>query len=342
MDIELKRQAIDRALERLSPQETDCRLCPRECRVNRTAGRPGFCGEGSQAGVGRGLLHYGEEPVLSGYEDWPARKALASTPHRGSGTIFFRSCSLRCLFCQNYQLSWLGRGRLVSDEELAGLMLDLQSRGALNINFVTAGHILLPVLRGLRLAYGQGLILPLVWNSSGYERASVLAELDGIIDIYLPDLKYHSSAVSQRLASAPDYFDWAGQAVREMYRQRPRLVLDERGIAREGLMIRHLVLPGLYRDSIRILNWIREQLSPSVCLSLMGQYRPVFRAPADLRRPLASEEYRAVLDCAQGLGFQEIFAQDETFEPEEHLLPDFDRENPFGWEDPPSHEGGAR
>ncbi|HEX9903073.1 MAG TPA: radical SAM protein [Acidobacteriota bacterium] len=332
MDIELKRQAIDRALERLSPQETDCRLCPRECGADRTAGRPGFCGEGSRAGVGHGLLHYGEEPVLSGHEDWPERKAPASTRHRGSGTIFFRGCSLKCLFCQNYQLSWLGRGRPVDDEELAGLMLDLQSRGALNINFVTAGHVLLPVLRSLGLAYRKGLTLPLVWNSSGYEKVSVLAELDGIIDIYLPDLKYQSSEVSQRLASAPDYFDRAGQAVREMYRQRPRLRLDERGIAREGLIIRHLVLPGLYQDSIRILEWVREHLSPSVCLSLMGQYRPVFRAPLDLRRPLAPEEYRTVLDCAQGLGFEEIFAQDEDFDPEEHLLPDFDREDPFNWE----------
>jgi putative pyruvate formate lyase activating enzyme len=331
MDIGIKLKAIDRALGRLSAQETDCRLCPRECGVDRKAGRPGFCGEVNQAAVGRGLLHYGEEPILSGYENWPGRKARASSPHRGSGTIFFRGCNLKCLFCQNYQLSWLGRGRPVSDEELSGLMLDLQSRGALNINFVTAGHILLPVLRSLRLAYRKGLALPLVWNSSSYEKASILAELEGIIDIYLPDLKYHSSAVSERLASAPDYFDWAGQAVREMHRQRPRLVLDKNGIAREGLIIRHLVLPGLYRDSIDILNWIREQFPPSVCLSLMGQYQPVFRAPGDLGRPLGPKEYRAVLDRAQAMGFEEIFAQDEAFQPEEHFLPDFDREDPFAW-----------
>jgi len=331
MDAQLKLQAIDRALDRLSPQETGCRLCPRECDANRPAGQVGTCGAGLDAEVGRALLHFGEEPVLSGYEDWRGQKPANPTLRRGSGTIFFQGCSLKCLFCQNYQLSWLGRGKPVTDEELAGLMLDLQARGAWNINLVTAGHVLLPVLRSLRLAIPRGLSLPLVWNSSGYEKASVLAEMEGIIDIYLPDLKYHSPEISKRLASAPDYFSQAGPAVREMFRQKPKLLLDENGVAREGLIIRHLVLPGLYHDSISILKWIADNLSPSVCLSLMGQYRPVYRPPEDLRRPLPPEEYRAVLDFAQESGFEDIFAQEQGFDPEEHLLPDFDREDPFGW-----------
>ena len=342
MDIEPKLQAIEKALERLARHEADCRLCPRECGADRAAGRLGFCGAGVQARLARGLLHYGEEPVLSGCEDWPSHKPLGSALRRGSGTIFFSGCSLKCLFCQNYQLSWLGQGLPVTDEELAGLMLDLQARGALNINFVTPGHVLLPILRSLRLAYRKGLTLPLVWNSSGYERASTLAELEGIIDIYLPDLKYFSPLASQRLAAAPDYFLQASRAVEEMHRQRPALILDETGTAREGLIIRHLVLPGRHRDSIHILNWVREHLSPSVCLSLMGQYHPVFKPPEDLRRPLPPGEYRLVLDKAQELGFETIFAQAEAYGAEEHLVPDFDREDPFGWDDPLGNQGGAR
>jgi putative pyruvate formate lyase activating enzyme len=342
MDIERKLQAIEKALERLGRHEADCRLCPRECGADRAAGRPGFCGAGVQARLARGLLHYGEEPVLSGTEDWPGHKPLGSALRRGSGTIFFSGCGLKCLFCQNYQLSWLGQGLPVTDEEMAGLMLDLQARGALNINFVTPGHVLLPILRSLRLAYRKGLALPLVWNSSGYERASTLAELEGIIDIYLPDLKYFSPQASQRLASAPDYFLQACRAVEEMHRQRPALILDETGMAREGLIIRHLVLPGQHQDSIQILNWVREHLPPPVCLSLMGQYHPVFKPPEDLRRPLPPEEYRLVLDKAQELGFETIFAQAEAYGAEEHLVPDFDREDPFGWDGPLGNQGGGR
>ncbi|OGD09916.1 MAG: hypothetical protein A2Y86_00305 [Candidatus Aminicenantes bacterium RBG_13_62_12] len=331
MDIELKLRKVENALERLAPHERRCLLCPRECGVDRRAGELGICGTGDKAVLGRGLLHFGEEPPLSGVENVRSEGAVRASSRRGSGTMFFAGCSLRCLFCQNHQLSWSLQGRPVSDEELAEVMLDLQARGALNINFVTPGHVLLPLLRALRLACRDGLDLPLVFNSGGYEKASTLEALEGIIDIYLPDLKYRSPEASRRFSSAPDYFHHASRAVEEMHRQRPRLVLDERGTAREGLIIRHLVLPGRVQDSLSILEWVAERFSPSVRLSLLGQYKPVFRAPDDIRRPLAPDEYGRVVERAESLGFEEIFVQAGVFEEGEHLIPDFNLEDPFSW-----------
>jgi putative pyruvate formate lyase activating enzyme len=331
MNIELKLSRIETALRRLSVHEGACRLCPRECGVDRRSGKRGRCGTGDRAVLARGLLHYGEEPPLSGVEDVRRGDAAGRTPRRGSGTIFFAGCSLRCLFCQNHQLSWSLEGREVTDEELAGVMLGLQARGALNINLVTPGHVLPSILRALRLALREGLALPVVYNSSGYDKEAVIAELEGIVDIYLPDLKYRSPEASGRFSSAPDYFDWASRALEEMRRQKPRLVLDEEGIAREGLIVRHLVLPGRADDSIAVLEWIAGRLSTATCLSLLGQYKPLFRAPEDVRRELTREEYERVVDRAEALGFEDVFIQSGTFLDGEHLVPDFNREDPFPW-----------
>lgn len=320
---ERKLEAIDRALTRLAPSEVDCILCPRECHVDRTRGQTGVCQTGSLTRVSVGLLHFGEEPVLSG-RGLPAGA-------RGSGTIFFTGCSLKCLFCQNYQLSWLNKGRLLTEGELASLMLELQSQGALNINLVSPTHVILPILRALRLAYSQGLSLPLVYNSSGYDSLEVVEQLRGIVDIHLPDLKYVSSELSRRYSSAPDYFDKARLALQEMYCQQPDLVLDEREIARRGLIIRHLVLPGAAEDSIRVLEWIAGNLSTSVGLSLMSQYHPCYKAPAEIQREISREEYNRVMQKALDLGFENLFLQPEPFEPDEHLVPDFRRKKPFRW-----------
>ncbi len=333
MDPRQKQERVDRALGRLSPHEHHCLLCPRECGADRAAGETGWCGIGSRAVPARGLLHYGEEPPLSGVSDIRREGTDRKSPRRGSGTIFFSGCGLRCVFCQNHQLSWSRRGRPVSDDELAGMMLDLQHQGAYNINLVTPGHVLLPVLRALRLALDRGLVLPLVYNCGGYEKESIIRELEGIVDIYLPDLKYRSAEASTRFSSAPDYFRHASQAVREMFRQRPRLILDAEGIAREGLILRHLVLPNHVSDSLALLDWIAAELGTSVCLSLMGQFRPVFRAPEDLRRTLTAEEYGTVLERAETLGFEDVYVQPESLEGDEHLVPDFDRESPFPWSD---------
>jgi len=318
-----KLEAIDKALARLSPLESCCTLCPRNCHVDRTSGQVGICQTGNLARVSVGLLHYGEEPALSG------RGTAAGS--RGSGTIFFTGCNLKCLFCQNYQLSWLNEGDLKTDEQLAQLMLWLQAQGALNINLVSPTHVVLPILRALRIAYSQGLSIPLVWNSNGYESLEVIEHLRGIVDIYLPDLKYVSSELSKKYSGAPDYFEQARLALQEMYCQQPDLILDEQEIARSGLIIRHLVLPGHTADSIKVLEWIATNLSTSVGLSLMSQYHPCFKAPAELRREITAEEYRQVMNRALELGFEHLFLQPEPFEDDEHLVPDFRRKNPFRW-----------
>lgn len=190
-----KIELVERALEALAPNESACALCPRGCRVDRTRNEKGVCQTGRRASVSHALLHYGEEPVLSGpgYPG-PSRKRGRA----GSGTIFFTGCSLKCLFCQNYQLSWLAEGEEADDEALAGMMLKLKRQGALNINLVSPSHVLLPILRALRIALAQGLDLPIVFNSNGYDKAEVIRRLEGIVDIYLPDLKYHGADVSKR------------------------------------------------------------------------------------------------------------------------------------------------
>lgn len=321
--LQRKLEAIDRALDSLSPLEADCTLCPRHCHVDRTRGQVGVCQTGNQARVSVGLLHFGEEPVLSG------RGGPAGA--RGSGTIFFAGCNLKCLFCQNFQLSWLNEGELTNDEQLAELMLHLQQRGALNINLVSPTHVILPILRALKIAYHRGLIIPLVYNSNGYDSLEVVEQLRGIVDIYLPDLKYFSSELSRRYSSAPDYFEWARLALQEMYCQQPDLKIDEREIARKGLIVRHLVLPGSAEDSIRVLEWIAENLSTGVGLSLMSQYHPCYKAPVEIQREITREEYHKVMRRALDLGFEHLFLQPEPFQKDEHLVPDFRRKEPFRW-----------
>ena len=312
-----KLERVERALARLSSQERSCALCPRNCGVDRTAGRPGVCRTGTRALVSHGLLHYGEEPVLSGT--------------KGSGTIFFAGCNLKCLFCQNYQISWLLEGDPVTDDGLAALMLDLQSQGAHNINFVSPTYVVLPILRALEIALSGGLRIPLVWNSNGYETAEVIRSLDGIVDIYLPDLKYHSPEISKRYSGAADYFENASEAVREMSTQQPVLVLGPDETAVRGLLIRHLVLPGCVDDTLAVLRWMRANLSPFMGLSLMSQYHPCHEAPPEIRRALSPREYGRAADLAAALGFERLFLQPEPFGPDEHLVPDFRRRSPFRW-----------
>ncbi len=320
MDALLSR--VERALEALSGREASCDLCPRDCRVDRTAGRTGVCGIGSRAGLAAAVLHYGEEPVISG---------PSGPPGPGSGAVFFSGCNLKCLFCQNHQISWERAGRSVSDIELAEALLGLQAQGAWNINLVSPSHVLLPILRALALARGRGLDLPLVWNSNGYEKEAVLERLAGIVDVYLPDLKYVSPELAARYSGAPDYFAMASAALQEMYLQQPDLVIGPDGLVRRGLIIRHLVLPGGADDSLAALEWIARSLSPAVGLSLMSQYHPCHQAPPEIRRGLRAEEYGRVLDRAVELGFETLFAQPDVFPADGHLLPDFRLEQPFRW-----------
>ncbi|MBE0461521.1 MAG: hypothetical protein IBX60_07800 [Candidatus Aminicenantes bacterium] len=331
IDIEKKLQAIDRALIELSPHEEECHLCPRECGVNRRKGEKGFCKTGVQAIISHAGLHFGEEPILSGYTDFLKNKHNQAEVQRGSGTIFFAGCNLKCLYCQNYQISWQQLGQSVSSEKLASEMLKLQAHGAWNINLVSPTHMILPILKALKTAYEQGLKLPVVYNSGGYEKAEIIKHLDGIIDIYLPDFKYFSCTLSKKLSHSPDYFQYASTAIKQMYYQLPSVILNNDGVAQKGLIIRHLLIPGNSSDSTKILEWIAQNLSTSIYLSIMSQYHPCFQAPPEIQMTVSPKEYKKVVAKAQNLGFDTLFIQPEPFARDEHLIPDFTQKKPFKW-----------
>jgi len=331
MDITTKLSCLDKALDHLAAHDECCALCPRECRVNRTKGEKGFCDAGIQATLSHTLLHLGEEPVLSGYSD--CRNSHRGEPCCGSGTIFFTGCHLKCLFCQNYQLSWQGKGRAVSEDELAAAMLSLQEKGALNINFVSPTHQLLPILKALKIAYTKGLRLPVVYNSNGYEKRNILQGLDGIVDIYLPDFKYYSEEVAKKYSGVDDYAFYAKQTVQEMVNQRPDLITDDQEIAREGVIIRHLILPGQIEDSKAVLRWLEQNIDAAFGLSLMSQYQPCFIAPQELQRRLTEKEYNTVLVKAREIGSAALFFQSLPSKPGSFLVPDFDMDDPFNWHD---------
>jgi len=326
-----KIEHVEKALDKLAAHEECCQLCPRECGVNRKKGERGFCQAGIEASLSHTLLHLGEEPVLSGYSD--CRISNRSGPSYGSGTIFFTGCHLKCLFCQNYQLSWQGKGNSVSTDELAATMLNLQENGALNINFVSPTHLIFPILKALKTALAKGLHLPLVYNSNGYEKWEIIRELNGIIDIYLPDFKYYSDDLAKKYSGVDDYPLFAKQAIQEMVKQRPALTTDEREIAQEGVIIRHLVLPGHAKDSQAVLEWLKRNINTSIGLSLMSQYQPCFRAPQNLQRTLTPVEYDPVLAKAKELKSAAFFFQPMPLKPGESLVPDFDKDNPFNFRD---------
>jgi len=271
-----------------------CRACPRNCGVNRLEDRWSACKTGRHALVTSAFPHLGEEDCLRGWN--------------GSGTIFFGHCNLRCVFCQNYEISQGIRppSEGTPPHVLAGLMLSLQRRGCHNINLVTPEHVVPQLLEALLLAVEQGLRLPLVYNTSGYDSLETLDLLDGVVDIYMPDLKLFSTPLSERYLKAKDYPAVAQNAVREMHRQVGPLDLDDQGLARRGVLIRHLVMPGLPEETRSILAWIARELGPETYVNIMAQYRPGGRVGAErwpeLNRPLESTEYRAALQVAEEVG----------------------------------------
>jgi len=277
----------------------DCRLCPRECGVDRLAGETGFCRSTAELRVASWNLHPWEEPPISGTN--------------GSGTIFFSGCTGRCIFCQNYPISQLGVGRTVSIDDLAGMMLELQGRGAHNINLVTATHVVPQFIRALDMAAGQGLRLPIVYNSSGFESLETLRLLENIVDVYLPDAKYADDEIARRLSSFPDYVENNRTALTEIYRQvGDHLELDDAGLLRRGMIIRHMVLPGNLAGSADLFRWIAENLSPHVHVSLMNQYFPAHRAFAHplLTRKVTGEEYDAAVEAFFEAGLQNGWSQE--------------------------------
>ena len=269
-----------------------CLMCPRGCSVDRNAGERGFCGATNEYVVGSADLHFYEEPCISGTQ--------------GSGAIFFSGCNLRCVFCQNRDISRKIYGKKYTEDELVDKMLELQGRGAHNINLVTATPYSFFVAETLKKAKND-LKIPVVYNCGGYESIEALRALDGLVDIYLPDFKYFDDALAKEYSSTPNYTTAAGEALVEMYRQVGRLQTDENGIATRGLIVRHLVLPACREDSKAVLKYISEILPPEdVTLSLMRQYTPDFAdadAPKNLKRRLTSFEYEDVLNYALSLGF---------------------------------------
>ena len=286
--------------DRLEAMLTDCQLCPRACRVDRTAGELGTCGSAAGRSGGQARLssfgpHYGEESPLVG--------------RGGSGTIFFAHCNLLCTFCQNWEIAHSGEGREVGASELAAVMLDLQGRGCHNVNFVTPTHVVPQIVRAVAEAAGRGLNLPLVFNCGGYESLEVLALLDGVIDVYMPDFKFQDDAVAGRLAAgATDYPEVARAAVAEMHRQVGLLDLDDRGVARRGLLIRHLVLPENQAGTDRFVRWVAEALDPATYVNIMAQYRPCHgaRHHPDLLRGVSQAEMAQAFAWAREAGLSRL------------------------------------
>ncbi len=300
-----------------APDYERCRLCPRLCEVPRGSDRRGFCGLGAAIRVAVASLHFGEEPPLVGT--------------RGSGTIFFSGCTLRCAFCQNFQISQQGLGRDVEAAEFAAICLALQAAGAVNINLVTGTQFIPGIIAGIERARTAGLRLPVLWNGSGYERVEMIEALKGTVDVWLPDLKTLDRATAARYFAAPDYPEVATAAILAMAEGYP-LEFDEAGLLRRGLILRHLVLPGQLDDSRAVLSWFSEHLAGRALPSIMTQYTPIGAlagrpAPPEM---LGETEYARLLALIDELGLGEGFYQQLV--PSSDWLPDFRRDNPFSAE----------
>lgn len=310
---------LARRAERLEARLGKCDICPRVCGANRLEKPSGFCRSGRLPVVASVCAHRGEEPVLSGV--------------KGSGTIFFAGCNMRCVFCQNHQISQSRGSRLHEVMDFRGLadkMLYLQDElGCHNINFVSPSHFVPAIVRALLEAVPRGLRVPLVYNTGGYDSLETLRELDGIISIYLPDLRYADNSAAARFSLTPDYVPHVRAAIKEMYRQVGDLVINEAGVARQGLIIRHLILPNGIAGSADSLAWLASEVSPTVTLSIMAQYMPVYRASEypELSRRITPAEYRAVVELLSRLGLENGWLQE--LEASEHYLPDFERNDPF-------------
>ena len=314
----LPAEALAARVQALRARLAACDLCPHRCGVNRLAGDVGRCRVGAAVRMAAICDHHGEEPAISGTG--------------GSGTVFAAGCNLHCLFCQNHQIS---QGPLrdfpeFAPEALAEAFLSLQRRGCHNVNWVSPSHVIPQLAEALALAIPRGFALPVVYNSNGYDSLTALELLDGMVDIYLPDVKYADAAVARRLSGAPAYPDIAIAAIREMYRQAGPLVLDEIGIARRGVIVRHLVLPHNLAGTREILRRLAEEVSPDITVSLMAQYYPTYRAATmpELARSITAAEYEEALEAFADAGLENGWAQHPRDAPETYR-PDFLKDHPF-------------
>ncbi len=310
---------LERRVLRLEARLAECDICPRECGAKRTMGKLGHCNTGRLAPVASVGAHHGEEPALSG--------------SRGSGTVFFGNCNLRCVYCQNYQISQdyeTQQRNVMEPVAIAERLLYLQDElGCHNINLVTPSHVVPQIMRTLLEAVPKGLRLPLVYNTSSYDSLATLRELDGVVDIYLADLRYASDELARRYSHARHYVESSRAAIKEMYRQVGDVALDGEGAARKGLIVRHLILPDGIAGSEASLTWLAREVSPTVAVSIMSQYYPTNRACKyrELNRRITPAEYREVAGLAAALGFENGWLQ--GMDAPESYRPDFAAEEPF-------------
>jgi putative pyruvate formate lyase activating enzyme len=301
----------------LTNQLSSCVCCPRNCRVNRLEGRVGYCKVSAGIQISNSCLHFGEEPPISGT--------------RGSGTIFFVGCNLRCVFCQNYQISQEFQQhpiRTLAVDELVSEMLRLQEEGAHNINFVSPSHMVFQMADAINSAKNKGLNIPVVYNSNGYDSVDALRQIRGLVDIYLPDIKYLDNDLGKRLSGVNDYADVVMGVLREMLDQVGQLDMDDDGIATRGMLVRHMVLPGYLENSKKCLRALAD-LSSDIFVSIMSQYSPQYKACnfPQINRTLTAAEYDEITEYALDLGLENAFVQEMASQ--ENYLPDFTQEKPF-------------
>ena len=288
-----------------------CNICPHNCEINRLNGEVGRCKATDKVKVALASIHKFEEPCISG--------------EKGSGTVFFSNCNLRCIFCQNYKISQLGLGKEISIEELADIFIDEQNKNVENINLVTPTMYVYQIIEAIKIARSKGLYIPIVYNSNGYENVETIKKLKGYIDIYLPDLKYSNDKISYKYSGIKHYFESATAAIKEMYNQVGNPVLDENGIMKKGLIIRHLVLPNNLQNSKDILKWINDNIDKKVFVSIMAQYFPTHKSNQfpEINRKLTKEEYEEIEDYLYSLDLDNGYIQ-ELGEHEEEYVPDFE------------------
>jgi putative pyruvate formate lyase activating enzyme len=288
-----------------------CNICPRRCGADRENGSLGFCGASNKIRIARAALHFWEEPCLSGAN--------------GAGTVFFSHCNMKCVYCQNYRISTRGAGHEVSIGDLAEIFLDLQSRGANNIDLVTPTHYALDIAEAVKKAKNSGLHIPVLYNCGGYESVETLKRLEGLIDIYMPDMKYYRDKYAMKYSSAPKYFETACAALEEMYRQTGAVVLDKNGIMQSGVIVRHMMLPGLMLDTKKIMDYLFDTYGNNIYISLMSQYTPlknVERFP-ELNRKIDMKKYNSIVDYCMNRGMENVFIQ-EGSAAKESFIPCFE------------------
>jgi len=289
---------------------SSCNLCPRKCGANRIKGEIGFCGASDKLKIARSDLHFWEEPCISG--------------DAGSGTVFFSHCTLKCVYCQNYDISTKNQGRFVTETELADFFLELQGKGALNINLVTPTHYVPQIVEAFKIAKEKGLTLPVLYNTSGYENPETLELLRGYVDIFLPDFKYFSQDLAKKYSDAKNYPEVVKKAIDKMFRLVGKCEFDENGIIKKGVIVRHLMLPEQEEDSKKILEYLYKTYGDDIYISIMSQYTPLSTLPKEfpeLATPIDMEVYDKVLDFAVDLGIENAFVQEgesvsESFIPE--------------------------